>query len=563
MLLRMIVLCLLGFVIFGHSAEADTPRRRVALVIGNSSYTNTTPLPNAKTDAMAVAYELQKLKFNVDVALDTNASALQAAIQKFKEEVRKGDVAVALLYYAGHGIQFSGKNLLLPTDISLTNNSIVNRPTATVALEDLIDDLQSLGADLTLAFVDACRNDLPPAPQRTVGGSTALSADRGLMRPPSKKSDFVIAYSTFPGATASDGRGHHSPFTESLLKHMAKPDLPIDGLLDQITHDVGMATGASQRPWISKSTRMAYSLNPTATAAVRPSPEDAMLKCGQMYFRATVADDKLKAYEEFLSVCATHPRAAEIERSFFLEIERRECNRLLDDKDIKVADLQMYLRKMTNNGGLCGAEVKLLLDRKAKMAVATPPPPPETRSPITPPANERPLPPPVIYESAPTTPNSWIERRNGRWVEGDGDLDVLRGYSYTQCAESCANRSDCAFLEHYKPEQKCSLFRSVRSTEAGKDADVGVKRSGAPAVPAAVSPPPRSAFIERRPYGEWVEGDGYEVWTGSNYSDCEQRCLADSRCAMMEFHRPERKCNLYRERRAIKSGGSSDVGIRR
>ena len=63
--------------------------------------------------------------------------------------------------------------------------------------------------------------------------------------------------------------------------------------------------------------------------------------------------------------------------------------------------------------------------------------------------------------------------------------------------------------------------------------------------------------------GVWVEGRGYYVTYGNTYEVCAQRCLGTAKCVMLEYYRPEKKCNLYDAMRPRKTGGSSNVGIRR
>jgi hypothetical protein len=63
--------------------------------------------------------------------------------------------------------------------------------------------------------------------------------------------------------------------------------------------------------------------------------------------------------------------------------------------------------------------------------------------------------------------------------------------------------------------------------------------------------------------GVWVEGPGFDVTYGASYDICARRCLDSQRCVMLEYYRPERKCNLYDRLRPRLSGGASFVGIKR
>ena len=81
--------------------------------------------------------------------------------------------------------------------------------------------------------------------------------------------------------------------------------------------------------------------------------------------------------------------------------------------------------------------------------------------------------------------------------------------------------------------------------------------AGAP----ATALPRKAAAIERLS-GVWVQGMGYDVQYGAGYDVCAQRCMTAAKCVMIEYYRPEKKCNLYDVMRPRLQGGSSDVGIK-
>ncbi len=90
-------------------------------------------------------------------------------------------------------------------------------------------------------------------------------------------------------------------------------------------------------------------------------------------------------------------------------------------------------------------------------------------------------------------------------------------------------------------------------------------RAMAQPAPPAASPPPAAALSVRieKLSGVWIEGPGFEITYGGTFDACAQRCLTNGRCVMIEYYRPEKKCNLYDMVRPRKTGGSSDVGIKR
>ena len=87
----------------------------------------------------------------------------------------------------------------------------------------------------------------------------------------------------------------------------------------------------------------------------------------------------------------------------------------------------------------------------------------------------------------------------------------------------------------------------------------GAATSGAPRSEAAA---PRGSSLEKLT-GVWVEGPGFDVSYGKTYDSCAERCLANLRCVMIEYYRPQKKCNIYDAMRPRIKGGDSFVGIRR
>jgi uncharacterized protein YraI len=357
MLVRLLLLLVVLLPV--HRATA-TEGARIAIVIGNTTYANATALPNATKDALAIASNLNTIGFDVDILLDKSAEELGRAIKRFKERVKRGGITASLIYYAGHGVEIAGKNYLVPVDAGiLTEGGGVQNATE---LNTLIEEIQAGNQGITLAFIDACRNELVASRGGTADGRVAGTLQqRGIMREPPKQGDVVIAYATARAATASDGSSGHSPFTASLLKHMMVPDLPIERVLEQVTADVLSATGATQRPWVYMSKQAAFSLNRLNVAARSPGrvPSRADVEkrqCDAAYRDAVMSNEKLKTYREFLDKCPQHQRAAEVERVWLLEVEKTECEKLQGQSAL-LSDMQLYLQRY-KDGGLCEATVK-------------------------------------------------------------------------------------------------------------------------------------------------------------------------------------------------------------
>ncbi|MBR0750006.1 caspase family protein [Bradyrhizobium japonicum] len=224
---------------------------RVALVIGNASYRFMPGLQNPKSDAVDVEKALRELGFQTVLALDQDRAGMNAAIDKFSRLVPGAGVAV--VYYSGHGMQFAGKNYLLPVDANLDSIADVNR-FRLLALDDLMDLLGSADG-LQLVVLDACRNNPVERSFKSKlasipGGSRDANMTRGFSRIDAK-GGLIITYATAPDEVASDGVGRNSPFTEAFLKNLAVPDVEIRQMLFRVQSDVYLASAKKQRPEVS------------------------------------------------------------------------------------------------------------------------------------------------------------------------------------------------------------------------------------------------------------------------------------------------------------------------
>ena len=223
-----------------QASASARPSRRVALVLGNSRYT-VSPLANPVNDATAVARTLDEVGFD-KVLLRQNLSleGMRAALREFNREV--GDADIALVYYAGHGIEVAGRNFLVPLDARLARAADVDLET--ISLDTLLGQLDG-ARKLKLVILDACRNNIFPVE----GAKRSLS--RGLARV-EPEDNTLVAFAAAAGATAEDGSGsQHSPFTAALLKHLRTPALDVRLLLGKIRDEVMASTGRRQQPYHS------------------------------------------------------------------------------------------------------------------------------------------------------------------------------------------------------------------------------------------------------------------------------------------------------------------------
>ncbi|RUW34310.1 MULTISPECIES: caspase family protein [unclassified Mesorhizobium] len=232
---------------FGAQAAAHDAKR-VALVIGNSKYVNAVPLPNPANDAQLIASTLRNAGFDVIEGVDQDNQGMHSLISRFTEESYNADLAV--IFYAGHGMQVDGKNYLIPVDAELTSPAYLK--TRTVQIDEFMAALPPDPA-VGVIILDACR-DNPLA--RTLAASLPKSRSLGAgLAPVEAKADGVgtggvlIAYATDPGAIAFDGNGVDSPYSLALAKHLTEPGVEIQSALTRVRGEVTEATQGRQRPW--------------------------------------------------------------------------------------------------------------------------------------------------------------------------------------------------------------------------------------------------------------------------------------------------------------------------
>ncbi|MGP0093877.1 MAG: caspase family protein [Xanthobacteraceae bacterium] len=239
--------------------------KRVALVIGNGAYKNAPALINPKNDAEDVGRSLRGLGFETIVAADLDRGGMNDALDRFSRTVADADVAV--FYYSGHGMQFAGKNYLLPVDAKLVAADDVNR-FRLVPLDDIMDILQT-ARGARVIVLDACRNnpvedDLKRRLASMPGANRDAFLSRGLGRV-AAGNGLIVAYATQASDVAADGSGRNSPFTAAFLHNVAVPDIDLRQMFFRVQDEVDRVTSGRQRPELSVSLVGEFKLN-VATA---------------------------------------------------------------------------------------------------------------------------------------------------------------------------------------------------------------------------------------------------------------------------------------------------------
>jgi caspase domain-containing protein len=223
-------------------AAAD---KRVALVVGNSAYVQAAPLPNPVNDAGDMAKALTEVGFEVILGLDLKKPEFDAKVREFARALEKADVA--LFFYAGHGLQASGKNYLVPVDAALRVERDLDFEAVSVDFVLKQMELEREGKT-NVVFLDACRdNPLARNLARSMG-TRSTAVGQGLAQVQTGVGTF-IAYSTQPGNVALDGQGRNSPFTAALTKGLKDPGRNLTSVMIEVRKDVLAATEGKQVPW--------------------------------------------------------------------------------------------------------------------------------------------------------------------------------------------------------------------------------------------------------------------------------------------------------------------------
>src|SRR5215472_6472489 len=221
---------------------------RVALVIGNSAYQNAPTLPNPKRDAQAIAASLKKGGYTVVSANDVGNLQFKRAVRQFEDAAANAEIAV--VFYAGHGIEIGGINYMIPVDAKLASDRDAEDEAITLdRIVSSVDGAKQLG----LVILDACRDNPFTSKMKRPRTATMRAVTAGLVLVEPTARNTLIAYAAKAGFAAEDGVREHSPFTESLLKHLFEPGRDIRFAFGYIRDEVYESTGRRQEPYVSGS----------------------------------------------------------------------------------------------------------------------------------------------------------------------------------------------------------------------------------------------------------------------------------------------------------------------
>jgi hypothetical protein len=235
-------------------AAAPASEQRVALIIGNAAYKDA-PLRNPVNDATDIARALRELGFKTTLKTNVGQRQMKDAIREFGSELARG--GVGLFYFAGHGLQYKGRNFLVPIGAAIEREAHIEDETVDAAF--VLAHMEEARNRVNLVILDACRNNPYTRGMRSVSrGLAQMDATQGTL----------VAFATAPGAVALDGDGRNGVYTKHLLRQVRQPGVPVELMFKRVRDGVIEETREKQTPWEASSLRGAdFYFRPGAAAA--------------------------------------------------------------------------------------------------------------------------------------------------------------------------------------------------------------------------------------------------------------------------------------------------------
>lgn len=278
-------------------AQAAVQDKAVALVIGNTDY-KTAPLKNPSNDARAMAERLRKLGFEVVERNNLKTREIPGTLREFRSRLKPG--AVALFFYAGHGVQIKGVNYLPAVDADITSEEDVTMQS--IDVNRILEILDESKTRLNLVFLDACRNNpFTRSFRSSAAGLAKVDAPSGTL----------ISFATRPGSTAYDGDGSHGLYTQHLLQHMNEPNLPVEQMLKRVVSGVKKESKGQQEPWmegaiegdfyfVGKGGQAASQTEAQAPAKAAPASSDQQLAMELAFWNSISQSKNPRDYQAYL-----------------------------------------------------------------------------------------------------------------------------------------------------------------------------------------------------------------------------------------------------------------------
>jgi hypothetical protein len=335
-------------------AATGASERRVALIIGNDTYTHLPALNNARKDAEDMAVKLRELGFETILKVNAGRRDMHRSIRQF--EAKLSDGATGLAFFAGHGIQSDGKNFLIPTDANIEVEDDLEAEALTA--QHVLAAMERAGNPLNIVILDACRDN--PLPKRT------RSARRGLtvVGIPAGAKGTAILYAAGEGQTAEDGpRGGNGVFTGELLRVLDEPGLSLEQVFKRVNRRVQLRTNNRQRPWSLVSLQGDFVFRGGENELATPRPSGGTT--AEVAFWQTIKDSRdktdfeayLKAFRNGVFVPLAETRLASLgePNAPIVEIEEIDATYVA----LKTANLRSGPSTTTHKVGLVAKDSEL------------------------------------------------------------------------------------------------------------------------------------------------------------------------------------------------------------
>jgi uncharacterized caspase-like protein len=294
------VFAVLAFLAVVSSPAAATAglQKRLALVIGNASYTGHA-LATPVNDAALISQTLQSAGFEVTGARDLDEALLRRAFREFADKVANaGPAAIVVVYFAGDGLQFEGKNYLVPVGADIAVASDI--PVRALGLSEVMHALAAPGMKASFVILDAARAS-PFALQGQAGGLAWIEPEANML----------IAYNAAPGTAAPDVGGSYGPYARALAEMIRKGGLTPGDLFDRVRLRVHDVTKGAQVPWSASKIETQFKFLERTQDA--PAQTDALARSAQLRvqpmralgaqdaYTITLMRDTFDAYTDFLA----------------------------------------------------------------------------------------------------------------------------------------------------------------------------------------------------------------------------------------------------------------------
>jgi uncharacterized caspase-like protein len=289
--IRLVVwaIALIGLLLSGTRSSLAEPR--IALVIGNGTYSGIPALRNPVNDARAMDQALRGLGFEVIRLENASKDQIERGLTQLTQRLPPN--AVSLMYYAGHGVQMGGHNYLIPTDALITSEGALRNQS--IDVDAVISQVAGARARLSIVILDACRDnpfrlsEQIPAGASATGPRLVMGSNNSRFRSVSgglasvaAPAGVLIAYATAPGSVAADGGGVNGLYTAELIHAMSMPGASIERVFKQTRLEVLQKSGGMQIPWEASSLTGEFSFRPGAVQSVPAAPSPSEMTTGSV-----------------------------------------------------------------------------------------------------------------------------------------------------------------------------------------------------------------------------------------------------------------------------------------